>query len=481
MEELLARAMDLAQLRGAQYADMRIVHSHEEDMAVKNGVVDAIATDESLGFGVRVLAGGVWGFASSRNLTSAEVDRVADLALQIARASALAAGDSPVDLGPAVTSRGVYVTPIQTDPFSVSIEDKLDVLMAADAAMSRVPGVKTYSGRLIAIREHKLFANSEGAHTEQIIYEVGGGISALAVNGDEVQQRSYPTSSGHQQVTGGWEAVLTWNLPEHGERVAHEAVQLLRADDCPHDLRTTVILSADQVALQIHESCGHPAELDRVFGNEAAFAGTSFLTPDKLHGFRYGSPLVNVTADALRPLGLGTYGWDDEGVPAQSTPIVKDGVFVGYLMSRETATWLGLTSNGCMRASGWNRLPLIRMPIVSLEAGSWRLDDLIADTDDGIYLETNRSWSIDDKRYNFQFGTEIGYEVRRGKIGRMLRNCTYAGITPEFWNACDAVCDSSHWAMWGTPNCGKGQPLQVAHTGHGAAPARFRNVRVGVA
>jgi TldD protein len=179
-------------------------------------------------------------------------------------------------------------------------------------------------------------------------------------------------------------------------------------------------------------------------------------------------------------LGLGTFGWDDEGLPAQSTPLVKDGLFVGYLMSRDTAPQLGLQSNGCARASGWNRIPLVRMTNISLEPGTWDLEDLIADTEDGIYMETNRSWSIDDKRYNFQFGTEVGYEIKNGVRGRLLKNCTYAGITPEFWNQCDAVCGPAHWRMWGTPNCGKGQPSQVAHTGHGAAPARFRNVRIGV-
>jgi len=405
---------------------------------------------------------------------------VTDLAFQIARASALAASGAPIDLGPAVTSRGVYVTPIQIDPLGVSIEDKLALLMAVDANMNRVKGVKVRQGNLVASREHKRFANTEGALTEQTIFEVGGGIVATAVGGDEVQRRSYPTSNGRQQVTAGWEAVLKWDLPGQAERVASEAVQLLTAAPCPRDIRSTVILGGDQVALQVHESCGHPIELDRVFGAEAAYAGTSFLTPDKLRTFRYGSKVVNLTAEALRPLGLGTFGWDDEGVPAQSTPIVRDGLFVGYLMSRETAPVLGLTSNGCMRASCWNRIPLIRMTNVSLEPGAWSFDDLIADTQAGIFMETNRSWSIDDRRYNFQFGTEIGYEIKNGRLGQMLRNCTYTGITPEFWGACDAVCSADHWVMWGTPNCGKGQPGQIAHTGHGAAPARFLNVRVGV-
>lgn len=481
MNDLLLRAIDLARLRGATYADARIVHTTTQSLSVKNGVVDALNLDESMGFGVRVLANGGWGFASSRDLKADEVDRVTDLAFEIAKASALVAPEHPVDIGPAVTSRGVYVTPIQIDPFKISIEEKLGVLLAADAAMARVKGIQLRQGNLIAICEHKRFANSEGALIEQTIYETGGGIVATAVSDDEVQRRSYPASGGRQQVTAGWEAVTAWNLPERAEWAATEAVQLLKAAPCPRDIRTTVVLGGEQMAAQIHESCGHPIELDRVFGNEAAFAGTTFLTPEKLGHFRYGSEVVNLTADATRAGGLGTFGWDDEGVPAQSTRVVADGVFTGYLMSRETASRLGQASNGCMRAAGWNCIPLIRIVNVNLEPGGWSLEDLIADTEQGIYMDTNRSWSIDDRRYNFQFGTEIGYEIKKGKLGRMLRDCTYTGVTPEFWNSCDAVCDARHWNMWGTPGCGKGQPLQVARTGHGAAPARFRNVRVGVA
>jgi TldD protein len=473
------QAMNLAQVRGAQYADARIVHTITESIAVKNGIVDALNLDESIGFGVRVMVNGAWGFASSRSLTVDEVNRVTDLAFQIAKASALAPQEQAGNLGPPITSQGTYVTPIKVDPFSISVEEKLSLLMAAEAAMGNVAGANVRQGNLTAIKEHKLFVNSEGAFTDQIIYEVGGNIVVTAVGDGEVQRRSYPNGF-RQQVTAGWEAVLDWDLPSNGERVATEAVQLLTADPCPQDITTTIILDGSQMGLQVHESCGHPIELDRVFGTEAAFAGTSFLTTEKLNTFRYGSEVVNITADSIRPYGLGTFGWDDEGIPAQSTPIVKDGIFVGYLMSRETAPLLGLTSNGCMRASGWNRIPLIRMTNVSLEPGAWVWEDLIADTDDGIYMETNRSWSIDDRRYNFQFGTEMGYEIKNGKLGRMLRNCTYTGITPEFWNSCDAICDEDNWVMWGTPNCGKGQPEQVAHTGHGAAAARFRNVRVGL-
>jgi TldD protein len=448
LKKIMSRALDLAQSAGAQYADIRVVENRTESIQVKNGVVESLNFSESMGFGIRVLVNGAWGFSSSRELTAEEIDRVGEQALEIARASALVRGEK-VDLGPPVSSQGKYVTPMTVDPFTISVEDRLGVLLAADAEMARVDGVRVRQGNLVLIREKKWFANTESAFTEQTIIETGGGIIATAVGDSEVQTRSYPNSFGRQQVTGGWEMMLQWDLPGNAERIA----------PCPTDTTTTVILAGDQLALQVHESCGHPIELDRVFGSEAAYAGTSFLTQEKLGNFRYGSELVNITADSVSPYGLGTFGWDDEGVEAQSVPIVKEGNFVGYLMSRETASRLEKVSNGCMRASSWNRIPLIRMTNVSLEPGEWELQDLIADTDKGIYMATNRSWSIDDKRYNFQFDT---------------------GITPEFWSGCDAVCNKNHWNMWGTPNCGKGQPSQIAHTGHGAAPARFRNVRVGV-
>jgi len=487
LRQLTGLALDTACARGATYADVRIVERREQIIGVKNGVVESLSEAEDHGFGVRVIAEGAWGFASSAVLNRKEIERVAALAVEIAHASALARRGA-VDIGPPVTHTGTYRTPVQIDPFGVPVEDKIELLLEADRAMRRVDGVKVARGTLVCLRERKTFANTEGAFIEQEIIETGGGIVALAVNGGEVQQRSYPNSFGRDQRTVGWEYIRQVDFPVHAEQVASEAVALLTADLCP-STTTTLILGPTQLALQIHESCGHPTELDRVFGTEAAYAGTSFLTPDTLGTLRYGSPAVNLTADATLPGGLGTFGWDDEGVPAQRVPLVREGVFVGYLTSRETAVQLAqiagqdaeqARSGGTMRASGWNRMPLIRMTNISIEPGVWNLDDLIADTDDGIYMETNRSWSIDDKRLNFQFGTEIGYEVKRGRRNRLLKNCTYTGVTPDFWGCCDAVCNQDHWQVWGTPNCGKGQPSQIAHTGHGAAPARFRNVRVGV-
>jgi TldD protein len=487
LKALANLALDTARLRGAGYADVRIVRRRTQQITVRNGVVYSLTDAETHGFGMRVVAHGAWGFAASARLTREEAERVAAEAIEIARASATV-GQEPVDLGPPVVHVDTYHSPFEIDPFGVPPEEKIDLLLAADAAMRSAQGVRVTRGATVCLRESKTFASTEGSFIEQEIVETGGGIVAYAVSEEEMQQRSYPNSFARDQRTGGWEVVLGMDLPGNGERVAEEVVALLTADPCPAKV-TTLILGPTQLALQVHESCGHPTELDRVFGSEAAYAGTSFLTPEKLDAFRYGSPIVNLTADATITGGLGTFGYDDEGVPAQRVPLVREGVFVGYLSSRETAVQLAklrgkdpasARSGGAMRASGWDRIPLVRMTNVNLEPGEWTFDDLIADTDEGIYMEMNRSWSIDDKRLNFQFGTEIAYEVKGGKMARLLKNATYTGITPQFWGSCDAICDADHWRVWGTPNCGKGQPSQVAHTGHGAAPARFRDVRVGV-
>lgn len=478
MKELTARALNTAQVQGATYADIRIVRCQTQSIVVKNGAVEALQIAEDQGFGVRVIVNGAWGFAASARLEPAEIERVTALAVQIARASALTKRED-VNLGPPEIHVATYHTPVQIDPFAVSLEEKIGLLLAADAEMRREPAVKVAKGNMQFIREHKIFASSEGSYIEQEIIESGCGLEATAVGEHDVQQRSYPNSFGQHQGTAGYELIQAMDLVGHAARVGAEAVALLSAPHCP-STTTNLILGATQLALQVHESCGHPVELDRVFGFEAAYAGTSFLTPEKLGTFRYGSEVVNITADATIPGGLGTFGFDDEGVPAQHTPIVRNGLFVGYLTSRETAAKLGKRSNGAMRASGWNRIPIIRMTNINLEPGEWDFDDLIADTDEGIYMEMNKSWSIDDKRLNFQFGTEVAYEIRHGKLGQLYKNATYTGITPQFWASCDAICNEKHWYVWSIPNCGKGQPPQEAHVGHGTAPARFRKVQVGV-
>ena len=478
MRELLDRALNSAQIRGASYADARLVRREVRHVSVKNGVVEALTFSETYGLGVRVIVHGAWGFAATCELSGGEIDDAAGRAVEIGRASALA-NREPVNLGEPVVTRGTYRTKVGIDPFAVPTGDQVELLIRASAEMSRVPSVAVAEGTIEILRENKMLATTEGSLIDQEIVETGCGIQATAVAEGEVQNRSYPNSVGRHQGTEGWEFVERQQLVANAGRIAEEAAELLTAPQCPPG-ETTLILDGSQTALQVHESCGHPSELDRVLGMEASFAGTSFLTTDKLNNFRYGSDAVTIVADATVEGGLGSFGFDDEGVPAQRTVIVDRGNFAGYLTSRETASRYGERSNGTMRADSWSRIPLIRMTNVNLEPGDWRLDDLIADTDEGIYMQTNRSWSIDDRRLNFQFGTEIAWEVNGGKLGRMLKNPTYTGTTPIFWGSCDAVCAPDEWIVWGAPNCGKGEPSQVAHVGHGAAPARFRNVRVGV-
>jgi TldD protein len=479
MRDLTDRALNTADSLGATYADVRIVSRRDESIAVKSGRVEGVAMGESEGFGVRVLVDGAWGFASSHRLELDEADRVAGLAVRIARASATALR-TPVTLDDRLPAHGTYETPVQEDPFKIPIARKIDDLVAADRAASSVKGVAFTESIYAATRESKTFAASDGSFTEQTTTHIGGAVEANAIEGDELQRRSYPDAGGGFRAAG-YEYIRELDLAGHAEQLAEEAVALLTAPQCPPG-RRTIVLDPSQLYMQVHESCGHPTELDRVFGTEASYAGTSFLTTDKLEsGFRYGSDLVTIVADATAPGGMGTFGWDDEGVAAEAVPLIKRGIFVGYLSSRETAPRVGRRSGGAMRADGWNRIPLIRMTNVNmLPVPGMSLDEIVADTDDGLYLASNRSWSIDDRRLNFQFSTEVAYEIKGGKKGRLLKNATYTGITYEFWRSCDAVGDKRSFVMLGTPNCGKGEPVQTAHVGHAVSGARFRDVQVGV-
>ena len=482
MREYAEQVLSHLDRREVQYADVRVVDRRERDLSTKNGKMGHSSSEESLGLGVRVLANGCWGFAATDDFSNESLAAVAARALAIARSSALVKKED-VLLAPEEKVVASWASPFRIDPFSTSVEENLDLLLRADAEMRAVPGITLAEASLHFRRVHQLFLSTEGSAIEQTRLVTGAGIVAYSFADNDIQKRSYPNSFGGQYQLKGYELVEELRLVENARRVAEEAVALHKAEQCPQGKRT-IILDGSQVGLQIHESIGHPIELDRVLGTEANYAGTSFLTTDQLRRLRYGSEIVNVVADARleHGPGLGTFGYDDEGVAAQRTDIIQDGLFLGYLTSRETAPAIRATrSNGTMRADGWNRIPLIRMTNVSLLPGEWKLDDLIADTDDGIYMETNRSWSIDDRRYHFQFGCELAWEIRKGKKTRLLKNPSYSGITTEFWNSCDAICNADHWTLWGTPNCGKGQPSQTMGTGHGASPARFRKVTVGIA
>ena len=482
MKQIVDWALGTAVSRGASHAEARIVDERARSMGTRNGRVAMASDVESLGVGIRVLADGGWGFAATQQLTRAGVERCALLAVEIAQASARVQRQ-PVRLVGEPAAVAEWTSPCEIDPFGIPIEANFDLLRKIDATLTGVPGITLAETSLNFRRYEQWFYSTEGAAIHQTRTTTGAGFAAHAFEGDSIQTRSYPNSFGGQHQNKGYELVGELRLQENAERVARECVALLKAPQCPEG-RCDLVLDSSQLGLQIHESIGHPIELDRVLGYEANFAGTSFLTLDKLHNLRYGSELVNVVADA-RPEhgpGLGTFAYDDEGVEAQCVPIITQGRFEGYLSSRDTAAMIGRSrSGGHMRAEGWARVPIVRMSNVSILPAEKPLsfDELIASTNDGIYMQTNRSWSIDDKRYNFQFGCEVGWEIKGGKLGRMLRNPSYSGITTEFWNSMDAICDRRHWVLWGTPNCGKGQPEQGMGTGHGAAPARFRQIKVG--
>ncbi|MCE5324167.1 TldD/PmbA family protein [bacterium] len=470
------KVLDRAKALGADYADIRIVRRDNESINLRTGKVEYLDQSSSYGFGVRALIDGAWGFACSPSVSDEAGERIAGEAVNIARASARVKVKD-VKLAPVEVHEGSFKTDWKIDPFDVPLDEKIGYLRDADEVLRQDAKVKVTDSFMEFYKFNQVFASTEGAYIEQKKVESGAGISATAIEGSEVQTRSYPGSFGGDYSAVGYEFVQSLELIEHAEQTAREAVALLDAPVCPAG-PNTLILQGSILALQVHESCGHPIELDRVFGMESSFAGTSFLTPEKLNCFRYGSEAVNITADATLPGGLGSFYFDDEGVPGQRFNVVEEGIFKGYLSSRETAIQLGQHSTGAMRADNWNRMPIIRMTNINLLPGDWSFDELIADTPDGIYAADIKSWSIDDKRLNFLFGTEIAWEIKDGSLGRILKNPIYSGMTPEFWGSCDAVCGEDDWHLYGIPNCGKGEPAQLAHVGHGVAPARFNNVRM---
>jgi TldD protein len=474
VRELCEHAVAAALGAGASYADARVVVRRSQVVGTRNQRVERLDDSETEGIGVRVLVGGAWGFACDRRLDSEGAEAAAAKACAFAKA---APGGHRRELAPVEAARGEFRTQVERDPFAVALADKVDLCLRAERALQH-EDVKVTSASVRAQREHKFFVSSEGASVEQEVVECGGGIDAMAAKDGITQIRSYPSAHGGLSSQAGWEFVEALALEREAPRVGEQAAALLRADPCPSGV-TTLVIDAEQMQLQVHESVGHPTELDRVYGTEAAYAGTSFLKPEDLGSLRYGSEHMNITADSTTPGGLGTFGFDDEGVPAGRQPVVREGILSGFLTSRETAARIGSGSGGSMRADSWSRMPLVRMTNLHLQPGEGSLDALIDAVDDGLFLQTNKSWSIDDKRLNFQFGTQIAWEIKGGKLVRMLRDATYTGQTPVFWGSLDAVAGRDEWRLHGLTNCGKGQPGQHAHVSHGASPARFRNVQVG--
>jgi TldD protein len=465
--------------RRADYADVRHVRLRHETIAMRNGELDELDAHEEEGFGVRVQLGGSWGFAAAAGSDRSAAEAALGRALAIAEAQPRTGSRALAAEPPA---EGLYVSPGEVDPFSIPLEDKLELLAAANAALRCERRIAVALSQLESRVEEKLFASTEGALCEQRLTECGGGLEAVAVRDGDSQVRSYPASHSGSVAQAGWEHALALDLPAHAPRLAEEAVALLGAPLCPEG-STTLVLAGEQLALQIHESVGHAVELDRIQGYEASYAGTSWVPADGLGSLRYGSDAMSITADATLPGAIGSYRWDDEGVPGQPIPIVREGVLSGFLSGRESAAEAGLErSGGCARAEGFARQPIVRMTNVSLDPGDGgSLAELLSEIDRGVLIENNRSWSIDSRRLHFQFGGEAAWEIVDGQLGRLLRNPVYAGVTPHFWAGLDAVCSPDEWRLLSFTDCGKGEPGQVARVSHGCAPARFRAVQVGSA
>ncbi len=471
------RALDTARTRGAAYADVRFEDGRSERIEVRNGVVVTLSDDRTTGYGIRALYDGAWGFAASDDLSDAGIDATAARAVAIAQAGAAVAarrfGEAPREH---YVAR--YATPIERAPSDVPLGERVAHLLEVERLLHAPKRVSVGRAWIDAWRNDKEFYSTTGSKIGQLLYQTGSGISALAVGERDAQDRTFPGDVGLYKA-GGWEVVSEARLADNAARIGEEASRLLDAPQCASG-EMDIVLGGSQVSLQIHESCGHAAELDRIMGWEANFSGTSFLDPKLLGQLQYGSDKVTIVIDNTLRGALATVAYDDEGSKSVRSDIIRDGMLVGFEMSRDTARTIGRETNACVRAQNWRHIPMIRMCNLNLLPGDVPFEALFEGIRDGVYMESNRSWSIDDHRLNFQFGCEIGWEIKHGKRGRMVKNPTYAGVTPLFWNSCDAIADERSWFPWGTPNCGKGEPMQTGRTSQAAAPARFRNIRVGV-
>ncbi len=477
MRDLADRALGVARSEGAAYADIRLIRYRRQRIETEDRRVSGIVDAEEIGYGIRVIADGCWGFSGSADMTKEAVERTAREAVAVARASSLARADRPVILAPEGVHQVRFRPEVKVDPFSVPIADKANLLIRVNEAMLANPAVRNTEGWMLAKREEKLFANTEGSLIDIDVTTTAAGYEATAVANNDAKTRAFEPPPR----TLGYENIPVEAMFAEAPRVAEQAVQKCFARETPVG-KKDLILDPAHLSLTIHESVGHATELDRVLGMEESLAGRSFATPEKLGNFRYGTPLVNFVADNTLPGGLASFGFDDDGVSAQRWSIVEEGILRGYSTSREVAPFIGQTaSRGGNRADHWGSIPIVRIPNLSLAPGRERLslDELIAGTDDGIYIEGRGSFSIDQMRLNFQFGGDCFWEIKNGKITGMLKNVTYQSITPKFWGSCDAVCDERSWIPNGILNCGKGDPMQVAQMTHGASPARFRQVDVG--
>ena len=483
--ELAALALDTARKLGASYADIRVnryrsqvvtMRSQTDRSTGKLNHVPSVSDGETYGFGIRVLANGAWGFAASNAVTREEIVRAAKEAVAIAKANA-SLRRRPIQLAPVGSYRESYSTPIAKDPFTIPIGEKLDLLRRAGEEAKKTAGVFLATGFIAQRVEHRWFASTDGSEIEQHVYQIAPEITATAIEqGRKQKSRTYRPHS----VTAGYEAVERADMVGNARRIGEEAVNHLKAPSVPPGKKDLVLLPT-HLGLTIHESIGHSTELDRALGYEANFAGTSFLTPEKLGEFRVGSDIVNFNGDRIRKESLSTCGYDDDGVKTRQFPIIKDGIFVGYQTIRDQAHLIGQTeSMGCCYADSYASVPFQRMPNVWLAPGksTTTLDDLVSGVDDGVLIDGRGSYSIDHQRYNFQFGGDAFWEIRGGKVGPMIADVAYQSRTPDFWNSCDGIGGEALWENVGLNADGKGQPGQINAMSHGCAPARFRRINV---
>ncbi len=476
--DLHLAAMNHAEITGADYADIRIQHDKTEHIYMQDLSLKNTSLDLSEGYGIRVLKDGSWGFAHGRIFKIDEVLKTVDRAMETARLSARVKNGKNIVLAHERSYQDTYETFIETDPFSIPLGEKVDLLSEISRIMLNFRNIRSARCCMLSFRSDKIFASTLGSQIKSTVFYVNPSITAVAVNDHDSQPRSFNLGG----MAAGYEYIESLKLLERARTVAQEAIMKVNAGTLEEEKRRDLIIDPINLALTIHESVGHPTEADRVLGWEADMAGLSFATPDKLKNFRYGSDIVNLVADNMLEGGLATAGYDDDGVPNQRWYIIKDGILNEYGTTRETAPLIGQSlSRGCNRATSYSDIPINRIPNLYLAPGKTPLspEELIADTDDGIYIEDQGSWSIDQHRVNFQFGGDLFYEIKNGRKTRMLKKVIYRSNNPEFWNSCDAICDERYFKTFGVINCGKGQPMQSGRMTHGASAARFRNITAG--
>lgn len=475
LEALAAVALEAARSAGASYADIRINRYRNQYISTREDKVLGISDGESYGFGVRVLARGAWGFASNSKVGHDEIVAAARDAVAIAIATAAIQRD-PVVLAPVPSYHDTWSTPIDLNPFEVSLDEKVDLLLAVNREALKAKGTKFCSASLFAANEKKYFASTDGSSIEQNIYRIWPSFEVTAVSDDGTD---FQSRAGFCTPIGrGYEYCKQYPLLEDARKAGEDAVEKLKSPSIEPG-RRDLILMPSHLWLVIHESVAHATELDRALGFEANFAGTSFVTTENLGKLQYASDAVTIVGDRTEKHGLATVGYDDEGVKASRFDIIDKGRFVNYQTTREQAHWIGQSqSHGCAYADSYEHVPMQRMPNVSLMPGEKHTtpDDLIGGIEDGVLIRGDGSWSIDQQRRNFQFGGQTFHAIKNGKVAHMLRDVAFQAMTLDFWRACDAVCSREYYELGGSYFCGKAQPEQVAPVSHGSAPARFRNI-----